>query len=223
MSNSSRSAKTHHMVVTGMLCAISFIAVLIGNLVPNFYGFLSYDPKDAIIAIAGFMYGPLTALAISVIVSLIEMVSISATGIYGCIMNIVSTCSFAIPAAIVYKKRHDMAGAVMGLGLGVVILTIMMVLWNYIITPFYMGQPREFIATLLLPVFMPFNLVKGGINAGLTLVLYKPLVTALRKAHLVPSHEGGAAHFHPGFMVFSVAVLVVFVLLFLLLTGVIAL
>lgn len=215
MSNATRSAKIHHMVVTGMLCAISFIAVLIGKLVPNFYGFLSYDPKDAVIAIAGFMYGPLTALIISVIVSIIEMLSISTTGIYGCIMNIVSTCSFALPAAIVYKKCHNMKGAVAGLGVGVLCITVMMVLWNYIITPFYMGQPREFIATLLLPVFMPFNLLKGGINAGLTLVLYKPLITALRKAHLVPAHEGEAARFHPLFTVFSLAVLVIFVALFL--------
>ncbi len=220
MSNSSRSARIHQMVVTGMLCAISYIAVLLGNLVPNFYGFLSYDPKDAVIAIAGFIYGPITALIISAIVSVIEMLTISSTGIYGCIMNIVSTCAFALPAAVIYKKLHNMKGAVAGLGVGVVTITIMMMLWNYIITPFYMGQPREFIASLLLTVFMPFNLVKGGINAGLTLVLYKPLVTALRKARLVPSHENDKGHFHAGFLLFSAAVLITFILLFLVLQGI---
>lgn len=221
MSNSVRSAKTHHLAVTGMLCAISFIAVLLGGLIPNFNGFLSYDPKDAVIAIAGFIYGPVTAIAITVVISVIEMFTISATGIYGCIMNIISTLAFAVPAAFLYKKLHNMKGAIAGLAVGVVCVTVMMVLWNYIITPFYMGQPREVIATMLLPVFMPFNLIKGGINAGLTLVLYKPLVTALRKARLVPkSDNAGKASFHLGFTIFSVAVLVTFVLLFLVLIGV---
>lgn len=221
MSNSARSAKTHQVAVTGMLCAISFIAVLLGNLIPNFNGFLSYDPKDAVIAIAGFIYGPISAILITVVVSVIEMFTISATGIYGCIMNIVSTLAFAVPGAFIYKKNHSMKGAVIGLGVGVVCVTIIMVLWNYIITPFYMGQPREVVAAMLLPVFMPFNLIKGGINAGLTLVLYKPLVTALRKARLLPKAENsGKASFHLGFTIFSVAVLVTFVLLFLVLIGV---
>ena len=221
MSNSVRSEKTHRVAVTGMLCAISFIAVLLGNLIPNFNGFLSYDPKDAIIAIAGFIYGPISVITITVVVSVIEMFTISATGIYGCIMNIVSTLAFALPAAFLYKKVHSMKGAILGLAVGVVCVTVMMVLWNYIITPFYMGQPREVIATMLLPVFMPFNLIKGGINAGLTLVLYKPLVTALRKARLIPKNENSTkASFHLGFTIFSVAVLVTFVLLFLVLIGV---
>lgn len=220
MSHSANSAKTHQITVTGMLCAISFIAVLLGNLIPNFNGFLSYDPKDAVIAIAGFIYGPMTSVIITVIVSVIEMFTISATGIYGCIMNIISTCAFAVPATFLYKKLHNMKGAVIGLGVGVICVTIMMVLWNYIITPFYMGQPREAIAAMLLPVFMPFNLIKGGINAGLTLVLYKPLVTALRKANLVPSHDDGKKHFHLGFTVFSLVILVTFILLFMVLLGV---
>ena len=35
------------------------------------------------------------------------------------------------------------------------------------------------LAQLLLPVFLPFNLIKGGVNAALTLLLYRPLTAAL--------------------------------------------
>ena len=48
-----------------------------------------------------------------------------------------------------------------------------------------MGYPREAVAELLLPVFLPFNLVKGGLNTAITLLLYKPVVTALRRAKLI--------------------------------------
>ena len=98
-----------------------------------------------------------------------------------------------------------------------------MVIWNYIITPLYMGVPREQVAGMLIPIFLPFNLIKGGINAALTMLLYKPVVGALRKAKLVESSSGGSGKgkISVGFTLFALAVLVTFVLLFLVLTGVI--
>ncbi len=201
-----------------MLSAISFVMVLVGRLIPDVAGFLSYDPKDAVIVISGFIYGPMTSVIISVIVSLIEMISISGTGIYGMIMNIVSTCAFAVPAAMIYKKMRTMKGAVLGLVTSVVFMTGCMVLWNYIITPYYMRVDRSVVAGMLLSVFLPFNLVKGGINMGLTMLLYKPLTTALRKARLIPESSGGGSKRSAqiGFTVAALFVLATFVLLFLL-------
>lgn len=212
-----------YMAVTGMLCALSFVAVLIGRVIPNVAGFLSYDPKDVVVVIAGFIYGPLTSLIISVIVSFIEMITISATGPYGFIMNIVSTCSFAIPAAIVYKKLHTHKGAVGGLALGVAVMAVCMVLWNYIVTPHYMGVPREKVAEMLATVFLPFNLGKGGVNMGLTLLLYKPIVGALRKTKLLPPSSSGEEKkvFNASFTITAVAVLLTFALLMLVLMDVI--
>lgn len=60
-----------------------------------------------------------------------------------------------------------------------------MMVWNYIIAPIYMGYPREAIVELLLPAFLPFNLIKGGLNAAITMLLYKPIVTALRRSNLI--------------------------------------
>ena len=221
MKTNERSQQTRRLVVTAMLCAISFIAVLIGKLIPNVAGFLSYDPKDAIVVIAGFIYGPMTSVVVSLIVSFIEMISISATGLYGFLMNVISTCSFAVPAALIYKQKRNMVGAVMGLLAGMLCMTGVMLLWNYIITPFYMLVDRSVVVSMLVPVFLPFNLIKSGINAGLTLVLYKPIITALRKAHLVPEKDSSSGSgFHIGFTLFSVVVLATFVLLFMVFTGV---
>lgn len=220
MKNSKISTK--YMTTVAMFCAISFVAVLIGRLVPPIAGFLSYDPKDAIVVIAGFILGPVASVIVAVIVSFIEMITISATGPYGFLMNMISTCAFAVPAAWYYKKSHSYKGAVAGLGIGVAFMALCMVLWNYIVTPYYMGVPRDQVAAMLVPVFLPFNLVKGGINAGLTLLIYKPVVNTLRKAKLVePSKSEGKGKFNPGFTLFAVAVIVTFVLLFLVLAGII--
>ena len=212
---------TRYMAVVAMFTAVAFVAVLLAKVIPNVAGFLSYEPKDAVIVIASFIFGPMTGVIISLLVSFIEMISISTTGIYGFLMNVVSTCAFVIPAAWLYKKDHSQKGAVLGLALGVVFMAIVMVVWNYIITPFYMGVPREVVAGMLASVFLPFNLIKGGINAALTLLLYKPIVGALRKAGLVePTHSSHKGKFSLGFTLFSVAVLLTFVLLFLVMIGV---
>ena len=210
------------MAAVAMFAALSFVSVLIAKVIPNVAGFLSYEPKDAVIVIAGLLYGPLTSVLISVIVSLIEMLTISSTGPYGFLMNVISTCAFAVPAAWYYQKHKTQKDAVIGLCFGVITMVVAMLLWNYIITPFYMGVSRETVAGMLMSVFLPFNLVKGGINAGLTLLLYKPVVGALRKAGLAqPSSTGSDKRvFNPGFTLFAVAVLVTFVLLFLTMIGV---
>ena len=48
------------------------------------------------------------------------------------------------------------------------------------------------VVKMLIPTFLPFNLVKGGINVTLALLLYKPIVNTLRKAKLVPPSSSSA-------------------------------
>ena len=211
---------TRYLAVCGMFTAVAFLMVLISKVIPNVAGFLSYEPKDAVIAIAGFIFGPLTCVLVSVLTSLIEMLTISSTGPYGFLMNVVSTCAFTVPAALLYRRFHSQKGAIGGLALGVAVLAVTMVAWNYIITPFYMGVDRSVVAGMLATVFLPFNLVKGGLNAALTLLLYKPVVTALRKAKLVDPGSGKKGRFSLGFTLIASAVLVTFVLLLLVMIGI---
>ena len=174
-----------------MLAAISYLIVSLIR-IPVVL-FLSYEPKDMIITIGGFLLGPLASFIISLVVSLLEMVTISQTGPIGGLMNLLSTCSFACTAAFVYKKRHTISGAVMGLALGTVAMVAVMLLWNWLITPLYMGVSRQAVEEMLLPVFLPFNLLKAGLNSAFVLVLYKPLVSALRKTGLISTKSAGGS------------------------------
>ena len=214
------SSKT--IATLGMLCAIAFVAKLISNLFPTVSGFLSFDLKDVIIVIAGFMMGPLAAVIITVIVSLIEMITISSTGVIGLVMNILQSCAFACTASIIYRRKHNLKGAVTGLIAGVLLMTALMLLWNWLITPLYMKVPRSVVVGMLVPVFLPFNLVKGGINATLAMLLYKPVVTTLRRAKLVSeSKSGSKSTTKVGLIAVSVVLLITFVLLALVLAKVI--
>ena len=213
------SAKT--LTMTAMLCAIAFVAKLLSQVFPAVAGFLSFDLKDVIIVIGGFMMGPATALLITVVVSLIEMLTVSSTGPIGLVMNILASCSFACVASLLYQRRRSMKNAVAGLIAGVLCMTAVMLLWNWLITPLYMKVPREVVTGMLLTTFLPFNLVKGGINATLAMLLYKPVVNALRRAGLLegaPSPKGSTRW---SVIAVSALLLVTFLLLALVLAGVI--
>ena len=198
--------RTKKITTAAMMSALAYIVLFIGKLLPTGFlslvpgvSFLQYDPKDVIIAIAAFILGPVYGIAISVIVSFVEMITISTTGYWGFLMNVISTCCFVCPAAFIYKKMKTMKGAVIGLILGVICMTGAMTLWNYLVTPIYMSaepsaieQTRAYVVTLLLPGFIPFNLIKSGINMAITLMLYKPIVKALRRAGLVEPSNGNS-------------------------------
>ena len=213
---------TKTIVSLAMLTAIAYIVMLLSKLMPSVM-FLDFDFKDVVICIGGFTFGPMAAAIISILVAFIEMITISTTGIIGFVMNALATCAFCCTASFVYKKFHTKRGAVLGLGLGVVCLVIVMLLWNYLITPLYMTDwSRADVAALLPTLFLPFNLAKGGMNMAATLLIYPPVVGALRRAGVVPqSQSSQGKKFSAGFLMFSMALLVTFVLFALVLAGVI--
>ena len=222
MSKTGRQFKARDLTILALMAAVAYVVMYLSKLIPvNVLGFLNFDLKDVVICIAGFLFGPLPAAGISVVVSIIEMVTISSTGLWGLLMNVLSTCAFACTAAYIYQRNKTIKNAVIGLVVGILLMTALMLLWNYLITPIYMGQPREFVATLLIPYFLPFNLIKGGINATLTVLLYKPIVNALRRAKLVEPSGGKGGKSKIGVAIVAAVLLVTFILLALVLAKVI--
>lgn len=207
-----KKTDTKRIALIGMFSALAFIILLLCRI--PIVLFLKYEPKDVIITIGGFILGPIASLLISVIVSLIEFATISGTGIWGLIMNVISTCSFACTAAYIYKKDRTLRGAVIGLISGCLFMSAAMLAWNWLITPIYMKVPRETVQSMLIPTFLPFNLLKGSLNAALTMLLYKPVIEILRRASLVTKQEGSKKRFNPVWVVISFILAVLLGLLF---------
>lgn len=179
--------QTKKLTAIAMLSALAYIAMAFGR-IPVVL-FLKYDPKDIIITLGGFLYGPFAAFIMSMVVSFAEMLTVSETGLIGVLMNVISTCSFACTAAVIYKKHRNFKGAAIGLLAGWLTSTAIMMLWNYLIAPLYMTIPRETIAKLLFTAFLPFNLLKGGLNAAITMLIYKPVMKVMRKSNMLPGIE----------------------------------
>lgn len=178
-----RNSKYRLSIYAGLFSAAAYIAAAL--LQVKVVMFLSYEPKDVIIALGGFIFGPLFALTVSFTSSLLEMITVSSTGITGFFMNFISSAAFACTASFVYRRGGSDFSAVLGLLLGSSVMTASMMIWNYIITPIYLGYSREVVASMLLPVFLPFNLIKSGLNASFAVLLYNPVISALSSSGML--------------------------------------
>lgn len=147
--------------------------------------FLTFDAKDAILTIAAFIYGPVSALLMAFIPALIEFITISGTGPWGLLMNFASSACFAFTASLIYKYRRNFNGAIVGLYSAVFSTTALMILLNILVTPVYKGYPRDVIIDLILPLFLPFNLAKTLMNAAIAMLIYKPVSNAMKRARLI--------------------------------------
>ena len=158
-----------------MLVALSIVLVYFVHF-PIFPSakFLEYDPADIPILIGTFSFGPLAGLVITVIASAIQALTVSAaSGPYGFIMHVIATGVLVLVSGVIYKYKHTRIGAVIGLCLGAVAMAVVMCIANHFITPFYMNAPQSVVDAMLLPIILPFNLIKAGINAVVTFLLYK--------------------------------------------------
>ena len=182
-SQSLRTLLSMAMLVALAVAADAFLRI------PGIGGFLTYEPKDVILTIGGFIFGPIAGILMSLIVCLIEMITVSTTGWIGLLMNFLASGVFVGVSTVIYYRKKTLSRAIIGLVAGSLSMLVIMLLWNYIMTPIFMGATREAVLKMFLPLLIPFNLLKAALNSALILFLYKGVVTALRKSHLIPDRE----------------------------------
>ncbi len=164
------------LITLSLLTALSIVLMLLIRF-PIFPSapYLEYEPMDVPILIAGFAFGPVAGLTVTVISSLIQGLSVSsASGWIGILMHFISTGTLVTVASLIYKKKQTIWGAVIALVCGTIAMAAVMIPANLIFTPIY-GPPVEVVKSLILPILIPFNLIKAGINSAVTFVIYKPL------------------------------------------------
>lgn len=188
MKNQTRTSATTKML-TGVA---AFSALAYGvSLVTNIkVGFLSFDAKDAVITIASFIYGPLSALAMSVVTAFLEFISFGSTGPYGALMDFVSTFSFTFTASLIYKYRRSLTGALTALGSASVVYVAVMMVANLLITPLYMGVSVEAVKALIPSMLLPFNIAKALMNSAIAMLIYKPVSKLVRRIGFAKPSKG---------------------------------
>lgn len=166
---------TNKLTRLGILAAISVVLMYLIR-VPMFLPYLEYDPADVSILLGTFMYGPVAGLLLTVVVSALQALTVSASsGVAGFVMHVVATGAWAMVCGFIYNCRRDWKGALLGVICGALAMTAVMVPMNLIITPLFNGMPVQAVLELLLPAIIPFNMVKAAINSTVAILVYRYL------------------------------------------------
>jgi riboflavin transporter FmnP len=97
-------------------------------------------------------------------------------------MDFASSAVFAFTASFVYSRRKTFNFAIIGIYSAVLAVTVIMMPLNILITPLYMPVSVDFVLREIPRMLLPFNFAKATFNGGVALLLYKPLIRALRRS-----------------------------------------
>lgn len=156
-----------------MLAAISLVLVYLFH-PPLFTEYLRYDMADVPILIGTFMFGPVSGVLLTAVVSVLQWILVSPEGGWvGAAMHFFATGAFALAAGLIYRRLHSRGGALFSLVVGSVCMILLMIPLNYIFTVNFYGTPKDVLDAMIWPIIVPFNAIKAGLNSILTFFLYK--------------------------------------------------
>ena len=164
---------TRQLVTMALLCAIGVLLSFIEfPLIPG-VTWLKYDASAMPAMVCGFAFGPGSGLAVGIAGAIIH--GILMADFSGAVMNILVVIGFVLPAALIYRTGRTLPRAIVGLVASVVAAIIMAIIGNLVITPGWLGVPVDAVVAMIIPILVPFNLLKALINAVLTLAVYKSI------------------------------------------------
>ena len=193
-------SNTHYISYTAIFSAISGVLMLVE--IPLFFapGFYKLDISEMPVLICTFYLGPVAGVTAELLKVMVKLlIKGTSTAFVGDFANFVVGCSFILPASIIYHARPGKKTALVGMGVGTLVLTVFGSLFNgfYLIPKFAVlfGMPMDAIVamgtkvnaaitdvwTLVAFAVVPFNLVKGVAVSALTFLLYKRISPILHK------------------------------------------
>jgi riboflavin transporter FmnP len=138
--------------------------------------YLKFDPSFITAIVGGFLFGPTAGIVIGLVQNIVHGIFSTGGGFFGALMNCAIVIAYVWPASMIYKHRKTFGGALVGLVVGIVCGVVMALLMNIWVTPLYTsGVTTQVVIGMIVPVLLPFNLIKLGIDSVLTLLVYKPI------------------------------------------------
>jgi len=184
--------KTLRMTQMGMLAAISIVLILLLR-IPIFpsAAFLEYDMADVPVLLGAFILGPIPGLIVLFVVSLIQAFLLGGNGIIGLIMHFFASGALVVVASFIYRRfGQTTVSLIVGLIAGGLCMTALMIPFNMIFIPLLFGVGREVVVGLLLPIIIPFNLIKAGLNSVIFFLIFKSLRYLWQKRNpKIESHQ----------------------------------
>lgn len=183
-------SKASKLVFIGVLSSISFILMVLNFPLPGLPPYLKVDFSDIPALIAVMIFGPIAGITVEAIKNILHFfIQGSATGVpIDQFANFVAGILLVVPFSIVFNRLRTLKGALIGLSVGTVALTVGMAFLNYfVLLPAYsylLNMPpmqSEEVRFLIMTGILPFNLIKGLIVAIMFFLLYNKLIKPLER------------------------------------------
>lgn len=185
--------QTSAMVKIGMLSGLGMVLMLLNFPLPIFPSFLKIDFSDAPALVGTFYMGPAAGVLIQLLKNILKVIVENNTGGVGELANFLVGTAYVIPLGLIYKKRQDYSGVLLGSILSVLTMTVVAGILNYFVFipafAWVMGlEISDFVSaaakvnaaivdlrTMVFFGIMPFNLVKGTLVSFVGFGLFKAL------------------------------------------------
>ncbi len=169
------TSKIKQLATLGILIAISIILIISPLRFPFPPApFLEYDAGDIPILMGGFIFGPLAGILLSIVTSIVQAVTVSSgSGWIGCVMHIFAASALVGVSSAIYSRKKNIKGMIIGLVCGSLAMTAVMIPLNLIFYPLFANTPVDAVIAMIVPVLLPFNLMKAGINSVIFLLIFK--------------------------------------------------
>ncbi|MBQ7779124.1 MAG: ECF transporter S component [Clostridia bacterium] len=168
---------TKKLVVLALFTALAYIVSFLSFPIFPAAGFLKLDFGNVFIMLAGFLFGPPEAIAVTLAKELLALIG-TETGGVGEIANFLMTSSFVILPSILYRFRKGINTVVLSLCGACVIGTVTAAIVNRFITfPLYEEfiGPADAAFNFYFWYVIGFNILKTVSISILTVLLYKRL------------------------------------------------
>lgn len=178
-----QNKKIIRLAIAAMLTALSVVSLYAIRLplIPS-APFLEYDAADIPVLIGSMLLGPGMGLLMLLAVCAIQAFTVSAaSGWIGFVMHLAASGVLVLIASMIYKKKPSFKRLIVGLVLGSLAMTAVMVPLNIVFTGIFLGQGAKAVAELLIPAIIPFNLLKACINSTATVAIFAPTAKILKR------------------------------------------
>ncbi|MBA5851385.1 ECF transporter S component [Clostridium sp. cel8] len=196
-----KNSKLNRLVKISLLGVIGTVLMFFEFALPIFPSFIKIDISDMPALIGTFALGPWAGIMIELLKNILHGIFASQTAFVGELANFIIGSVFVTTAGVIYKFKKSKLNAVVGLIVGTIAMTISACVLNYfVLLPLYekafnfpISQMVDIasringnitgIGTLILWSIAPFNILKGILLTGLTLVVYKSVAPVLKGEH----------------------------------------
>ena len=205
MPNTNVNSRTLKLTKMALMVAVTFVCLFMRFPIFPPASFLLFEVSDIPILIAGFVFGPIIGFGIGVVAILLHaFLIVMPSGAYGVIMHIIAVGTYVLVSGLiynifkgktwvfvcpahpetvceVYQKNKAKQWGLLALIIGGLCMTAIMIPANLIVTPQFMGAPLEAVKAMILPIILPFNLLKMALNTVVVFILYKRISPFLHK------------------------------------------